>query len=330
MYYSLLCGNALKKSIILVAFLVFGLMGCRQNSAPETPSPTLVGEVTPYLTATPSPTPDRDTLVTPVAPTQIPTPSPTPFIYAVVADDTLTGIAFRHSVSLEDLLAANPGIDPNFLTIGLTLTIPIEGVIVSALLTPTPIPLRVDPPVCYPAADGQLQCLAIVHNEQLFAVENVIAQITLPSIAEDEPHTQTAISPLNLLPAGQKAAVSARFAPPIPANFVPEVSLLTVIPISDEAQRYLNTESQINPIEVSSDGTQARVTGSVELLPDQVDASVVWVAAFAYDAQNQIIGLRKWTAEQSLLSGGQIEFELLVYSLGPPITSVEILTEARP
>ncbi len=45
--------------------------------------------------------------------TALPTigPSPTPFAHVVKKDDTLLGIAIRYGISLEDLLAANPGIE---------------------------------------------------------------------------------------------------------------------------------------------------------------------------------------------------------------------------
>jgi LysM repeat protein len=316
--------------IILSGVLSFGLSGCQQNLTEE-PTPEIsAGALTPYLTGTASVTPDLSITETPASPTQIPTPSPTPFIYTVVADDTLTGIAFQHSVSLEDLIAANPGIDPNFLTIGVTLTIPLEGVIVAALPTPTPIPIQIEPPVCYPVTDGRLQCMAVVNNDQAFAVENVIAQITLQSGNDQTPVTNIAISPLNLIPAGEKAALSAVFEPPIPPDFTPTVSLLTVIPVSDDDGRYLDSDLQIRAIEIDQDGKQALVSGSVLLLPEQSDASVVWVAAFAYDAQNKIIGIRKWVADQGLVAGSQMEFAFVVYSLDPLIDRVEVLIEARP
>jgi LysM repeat protein len=315
--------------IILSGILAFGLFGCQQNLTEE-PAPEISeAALTPYLTGTASSTPDIFTAQTPASPTQIPTPSPTPFIYTVVADDTLTGIAFRHSVSLEDLIAANPGIDPNFLTIGLTLTIPLEGVVVAALPTPTPIPIQVDPPVCYPVTDGRLQCMAVVINDQAFAIENVIAQITLQSGNDQTPMTKIAIPPLNIIPTGGKAALSTAFEPPIPSDFVPTVTLLTVIPVSDDDQRYLDSDLQIRAIEIDPDGKQALVSGSILLLPEQSEASVVWASAFAYDAQNNIVGIRKWAANQGLGSGDQVEFEFVLYSLGLPIDHVEVLIEAR-
>ena len=55
-----------------------------------------------------------------------------------------------------------------------------------------------------------------------------------------------------------------------------------------------------------------------------------WIAAFAYDENENIVGIRKWVANDVLISGEQIEFEFVVYSLGASIQRVELFTEARP
>ncbi len=308
------------------------MTGCAQKVPVEIPTPVLNEQLNPYLTATPSQTPkpvDTDQLISP-GPTDIPAPTPTPFIYVVVESDTLTGIAFRHSVSLENLIANNPGIDPNFLTIGLTLTIPLDGIVSSALPTPTPVPIAMQQPGCHQLADGSLQCMVVVENDQTFAVENVVALISLFSPETGDTRSQTAISPLNIIPAGQKAAVVAIFDPPLPNDYQSQASLLSVIPISVDDQRYLQTELKIEEVAISLDGVQAAVSGSIELLPDQSDASIIWISAFAYDAQNKIIGIRKWIADDILVSGSQVSFDLVVYSLGLPITYVEVFSETRP
>ncbi len=307
------------------------MAGCGQQDVSETPPPVIVGQLTPYLTATPSQTPgvEKTGQVNPASPTDIPVPTPTPFVYAVVENDTLIGIAFRHSVTLENLIAANPGLDPNFLTIGLTLTVPIEGVVSAALPTPTPIPIVLQEPVCYPLADGGLQCLVVVENDENFAVENVVVLVSLLS-PDAETQSQTAYAPLNILPEGQKAAVSATFDPPLPTEYQSQASLLSVIPISVDDQRYLKTEIQMKSIEISEDGQQASVSGLVTFLGDQADATTVWVAVYAYDAKNNIVGIRKWMADDIVLSDSQVIFDVLVYSLGFPIDYVEVLTEARP
>jgi len=61
-----------------------------------------------------------------VAPT--PVPAPTPFTYKVKAGDTLSGIAAKYKVSVDDILAANPDLkDPNQLQVGQVLVIPLPA-----------------------------------------------------------------------------------------------------------------------------------------------------------------------------------------------------------
>jgi len=93
-----------------------------------TPAPTLPVTVTvPPITPTATRTPT-------FAPTVTPSPIPgTAITYTVQWGDWLRKIADRHNVTLEALLAANPGINPNVIYPGQRLTIPAPG---SAPATP--------------------------------------------------------------------------------------------------------------------------------------------------------------------------------------------------
>jgi LysM repeat protein len=75
--------------------------------------------------ATPAPAPSVAPSVS-IAPT--PPPLPTPFVYTVVRDDTLSGIAARYGLTVPELMKANPQIkNENKLGIGDRLTIPVSG-----------------------------------------------------------------------------------------------------------------------------------------------------------------------------------------------------------
>jgi len=308
---------------------LFLVVGCTPTDQPEPLAPDLGVTLTPYWIAArePADSPEPALSPSPPLPTVVSTPAPTPLVYTIVPDDTLTGIAFRYSVSLEELLAANPGIDPNFLTIGMTLTIPMKGLAVVTQPTPSPVPVTVQPPVCYPLGDGQMQCLSLLINDHPVALENLAVQITLP-FADGSSASVVAVPPLNLLPAGEQIVVSARF--DTISDLPPQAAVLSAIPIISETQRYLPAELQLQEVSIAPDGLHARVNGTLFLPENQPDAMTIWVAALAYDEDEKIAGIRKWVAGDTLPAGGQVNFRFQVYSLGPPIARVKLLTEVRP
>jgi LysM repeat protein len=322
---------------IFVILLVFMTAGCSDKDLGTVPSPTFEKTLVAYLTTTPTPTltPSPVLRNPKLKSTDLLAPTSTPLVYRVVANDTLTGIALQHAISLEELISANPGIDPNFLTIGMTLTIPVEGVISSLSPTSTPISIHLQLPECYHLPDESLQCLSVIENTQSYAVENVIVRISIQSIDGIDSVSQIAVTPLNLIPAGQKAVVSTLFPPTDLHEYQVSAQLLSVIPVSPDDQRYLQTAYQIEQIKISFDGLQARIMGNVQVIPEELEtnqpqASSIWVSASAYDGNNKIVGIRKWIADDLMLSDEKVNFDFLVYSLGPVINRIEILTEARP
>jgi LysM repeat protein len=71
--------------------------------------------------------------------------------YTIKEGDTLAGVAARLGVALEDLLAANAGIDPGALRVGQTIRLPDNTEPVAAAPTqsaaaPTPAPVATEPP----------------------------------------------------------------------------------------------------------------------------------------------------------------------------------------
>ena len=115
------------------------------------------------------------------------------------------------------------------------------------------------------------------------------------------------------------------------SNFIVSSSLLSAIPVSVDDQRYITAEAEIEEILISSDGQRANVSGAVTFNIDPPFNGTVWVSAFAYDTNNNIVGIRKWIANENVLeSSEKINFNVDVYSLGLPINDVEVLPEVRP
>lgn len=125
-------GGELLAGLLVVAFIVFllwvVLLRPREDETPAVaPTPTTAITPTPddpntafgSVIATPTPVP------TPTAtPIPRPTPTPTATVYVVQPGDTLSGIAARFNVTLDDLVEANRIVDPNALQVGDEITIP--------------------------------------------------------------------------------------------------------------------------------------------------------------------------------------------------------------
>lgn len=79
---------------------------------------------------------------------------PTATVHTVVPGDTLGTIAVRYGVSLEDLMAANNLVDPNILSVGQTLMIPIGGLEPTPTEPPADVPTTTPIPSATPDADA--------------------------------------------------------------------------------------------------------------------------------------------------------------------------------
>jgi hypothetical protein len=310
------------------------LAACAPRRPQLTSTSTEPGRLTPYRSPTLSLTPRPSPLPTgspPPLPTYTPTITPTPFLHVLVNDDTLFGLALKYGVSLEAIKTANPALLPNFLTVGDSVIIPIQATSApTAVPSPTPIPVGMAAPRCYPTADGGLWCFVLAANGQLHGLENLSAWISLEGWSGQVLAGQAAISPLNRLPPGAALPLVAFFPPPVPADAVPSARLTNSLLIPAGDTRYLTATVQVEAVNIMPGGLQADIQGNVSLPAGTRPASVVWVAVVAYDASGQVVGMRKWESAESLQPAGRLPFKLTVYSLGPVIVRIETVVEARP
>jgi LysM repeat protein len=362
--------KGLVKPLIFFAWLVFlsaSLASCQVEPTVTHPTATLPVTLIPFRSATPekSPGSQNEANSTPhPAPTStaLPTPTPTPFIYQVKKGDTLLGIALYYGLTLEALQAANPKVNPNFLSVGTQLVIPIAQAskIPTATPSPTPLPLSIDAPRCFSQGKAGAWCVAQLTNDQLYAVDNLLVWFNLAD-ANGTVLTRTQVTPLlDWIPAGETLPLLAFF----PDNGLPldapglaaRAELTDANPVPAQGGRYLPLRVQVRQVQISPDGMQAVVQGQIDyplppppgaaggtaqagatpspnpqptLPADQVKANVIWVLAVAYDAQGQAIGARRWEAEKGLKPSASMNFAASVYSLGPPIDHVHVILEAR-
>ena len=320
---------AWRRSLLIpLIFVLIGTLSsaCGSAGAEATVTPD---RVRPYIT----PSPNRPVATRAATRTPAPLPTPTPFTYTIESGDTLIGIANRFGANLDDIELANPGLIASALSPGQKIKIP--SVPASPELpTPTPAPVTLGDPDCYPSLDGGLWCFVAVDNPFSDTLENLAAQVSLIGPDGAALASQTALSPLDILPAGRSIALSTYFAPPLPVGpFVPQVQLVTSIRLPADDQRYLPVVAQNSAVLVAWDGASAEVRGEVMPVSGadkaEIPAGNVWVAAIAYDQAGNVVGARRWESDVVLPAGGQIPFEMQVSSSGAAISRVALIAEAR-
>lgn len=303
----------------ITLILIFILTACASQSIQTSSSNSLE----PYVTATASIT-STPNIVIP----ETPLPSATPFIYTIQAGDTFSELAEQFKISQDDLRAANPDVSPNSMSVGTTLLIPnsLASTANAREATPTPVPAPVTQTVCHPTADNGLWCFALIQNNTPDILENVSAQITLLDKNNNAIASQSAFTPLDIIPSNSSLPVYVFF-PNIPASVNIQVQLLSAI--QSNSLRYLPATLNNTIAQIDWNGLTAQLSGQIYLPPESQAATQVWVAAVAYDKDGRIVGVKRWEGG-AIQPGGSISFSFLVSSLGSAIDAVEFFIVAKP
>jgi LysM repeat protein len=267
------------------------------------------------------------------AASQIPLgPTPTPLVHVVQENQTLIGIAILYGVDLEDLLLANPGIDPQFLSVGTELIIPNEGgQPVDVLLpTPTPVPLATSPVRCFPTYPNGLWCLLEISNDSPDDVEGVVSVVYLQDEAGQVLDQRAAYGPLNRLQAGARMPLAGFFSSPPEGVQTAVASMLSAVPVNDAESRYRQVDVHILSETPSPDGLSLRVLGELETTAGESEIEVgLRLLLVALDEYGTVIGFRIWDPGSSVVLGESIPFDCTVFSLDGTIDDFEVMAEAR-
>ncbi len=300
----------------MAALALIILSGC---AAPATPAPTALPPLTlvAYSTKTlpPAPTPT-------FAATSLPIPSPTPFTYTIARGDTLSAIAERFNLSINDLLRANTGIVPQALSVGQAINIPSVSAD-AARPTPSPAEIELGPLSCAPSGAGTW-CLVLARNPFAERVENIIAQVSLLDENGQILASQPAYALLDSIPPGASIPLGTFF-PAQYANARPHADLLAATRLQANDPRYIDVLLDNTQVLIAWDGRSAQISGRVKL---NQPAKRLWIVASAYSADGLPIGQRRWEWSGENSQPGKFSFP--IYSLGPVIDRVEIAAEARP
>jgi len=282
-------------------------------------------KLTPYFT----PTELQPQQTQAVSSTPFTAPTSTPTIHVVAAGEFMSSIALRYGVETAAIMAANPQINPNAMSVGIKLTIPSQSGAGFTGTNATPVPMTIGPLNCTRSREGGIWCFLLIKNNLNYPVENILARIVLGNSQAGQVVDQLTTAPLNILYPGKALALSAYFPTPVPDPFQTSFEMISALQVQDGSSRYLDTKLENQQINIDSNALSARVYGEVSLTDTSVSANQVWAAAIAYDVQGMVVGVRRWESAAPLTGGQKISFSFQVYSTGAEISSVDILIEAR-
>jgi LysM repeat protein len=306
--------------LILIPAII--LSGCEEGSTIIPPSTlTIAPPESPYLSATSTQIPPT---ATPFIPTEQPLlPTPTPLKYIVQPGDTLYGIALQNNISLDRLVSANPGVATSLLSVGTELVIPLSAEDDLTVPTPTPYQISISTPYCYSTQSGGSWCIVIAENNQAIPLENLSVAINIYTNNLNLVESHIAIPPLNYINPRQSLPLTTFIKNGLPDSYQANAVLLTSLPDEDYEP---NTEIVKRVIEYSDDGKIATITGSINIREDDLKDTQLWIAAVAYN-EGIPVGVRKWTSSDPLVPDKELEFEIKLYSLGPPIDGFKLFSE---
>ena len=302
------------------------LSGCGRLITQPTPTAVAIAQETsavmPLATSTPVPwTP---------APTATPTPTPTPIIYTVQAGDNLLGIARQYGVTVEALQEANAITDPRLLQIGQELVIPREeeGLANQPTPTPTPLPFQIANVGFYETPVGGLWCLGEVINSTGASMEQVQVAVSLYDAEGEMVAHDSTFTEFDIIPNEGKMPFALLFTEP-PLNFSQhQVVALSGVTVAHWGRNYMDLSIESDHGEASGERAYI-VTGQVRNT-GQHDAEQVRMVVTAYDAEGQVVGIRRGSPEAQTLGVGESSpFEVSLSSLGSQVVTYTVQVQGR-
>jgi LysM repeat protein len=302
---------------------VMCLAGCRSAVANPVAIPSPVYWESPTITPTMAfPTPAVSWTPT-VAPTG------TPAMYTIREGDTLGSIGAKFGVSAEDILAANPGLNPMALPIGKVIRIPAPATkTLASQPSPTPAALQVGPGRCFLQTSGGKWCLVLIANPGSDPVSGVMVRFSLYADSAETPSAlQEVALPLSVLPASARMVAAAFFPPEEAADDILRVELTAAI-------RTASTPEILPVIMLSQ--TSTFLTGGLEVSAEfQIGREAASPAKHLdavltlFDSTGQPVGFRIVRSE-GIFPPGQVQhLTLSAFVLAGQMETFELVIQAR-
>jgi LysM repeat protein len=324
-----LCGEKMRSlSLLILSIFMAGLLlsGCGRLITQPTPTAVAIVQgaltVTPHATSTPVPwTP---------APTATPTPTPTPIIYIVQVGDNLLGIARQYGVTVEALQEANAITDPRLLQIGQELVIPREeeGLANQPTPTPTPLPFQVANVGFYETPVGSLWCLGEVINNTGASIEQVQVAVSLYDAEGEMVDTGSTFTEFDIIPNGDRMPFALLFTEPPPDFSHHQVVALSGVTVAHWGRNYMDLTIESDHGEASGERVYV-VTGQVKN-SGQYEAEQIRIVVTAYDAEGQVVGIRRANPETWKLGVGESSpFGVNLSSLGGQVVTYTVQVQGQ-
>jgi len=302
--------------------------GCGAVITPPPPSPTAT-MARPVADNGPAVVSTKDLAAVPLTPvpptpTFTPTPSPTPVIHVVASGDTLFGIAIEYGVPSQAIQEANGLENPNALSIGQSLIIPLgeeeaaeqtaSGLQDHLLLpTPTPVPLTVQGVALYPTTVGGTWCMGEVYNTTESPVTNLQVKITLVDANGAPVVSRSVLAAADYLPPGRAAPFAVRFKEIAPDTVEARVELLRAENVSAITASFMPLTARVTTSAFV--GPQYSVSGEVRNDSGH-SLKRVAVVVTLYDEGGKVVAYRQTEVEADVAPGEQTPFSLLLTPRG--------------
>jgi LysM repeat protein len=271
-------------------------------------------------------------LTSTVAPIPTIGPTATPLTHRVVARDTLLGIAAQYGITLDELLAANPALNPLLLRIGQEILIPGPGgEPIGELASPVaPAPLDLTSPACFFESAGDLICLLTAGNSGSDPLEGIVLIVTLVDASGRALVSASVPSPVGILPQGFLLPLAVRFDRSSAEGYARASAVVaSAYPAPQATSRLWPADVQETRHAPSEDRTRWELAGHLDLAPGGEEAVArVTLLASGLDAEGTLVGLAvgQWDAVHP---GDRVEYQMTVFSFGPPLASISLWAQVE-
>lgn len=319
------------RSVFVLSIVVL-IMVTQCTNSDVTPPATMTATPTPQIgvtlaTMAPPTAAVQQTTSTPLPPTPLP-PTATPIVYQVQEGDTLLAIALQQGVTVDEIVAVNPGLNRDFLTIGQAITLPPRPTAVAQRVVGTAVPLAIDVAQIntYQTPIGTIWALGELVNRGDVAAENVQVQIAWRTASGDEVARHTAWAALPILPVGGTSPFGVLVTEALPDAVEPVVSVIGGQSVVDLGSRYLDVTVTETAVDLS--GARVGLSGQVQNDGDVTAADVTVVATF-YDAAGDVTGFQIRRLPGTLAAGGTAVFSVTAAPPGGQSSDVAVAVQAQ-